>query len=56
MTQYFRQSIFVLLVAIAQLVERFSVEEEVVGAKPTGHPLIFQQNDGFLSFILSLKN
>lgn len=28
------------MVTIAQLVERFSVEEEVVGAEPTSHPFL----------------
>ncbi len=29
------------MVIIAQLVERRSVEAEVVGAEPTGHPIKF---------------
>ena len=31
-----------MMVIIAQLVERRSVEAEVVGAEPTGHPRIWK--------------
>ena len=44
-----------IMVIIAQLVERRSVEAEVVGAEPTGHPQIFNERSDYKNLVYCAK-